>query len=181
MHRMIYTTKDIYSPYMKLASVHIDEYDSDTIYIRFTMNTYFDEAFPAIDSLYEKLVDVFLYDPSSPYQQCDLIIYFEGNTYKYFKIYVSDEGKSVHLSMTVSKISLAEIVERFPETTELYSDGSLQYENIEDLQGFDNLKVLGLGIKMPKEDKEYIHSIYPDCYIDPRYVQDGTMYYDTEE
>lgn len=169
MYRMVYTVKDLYSPYMDLEGVHIEENEPNTIHIEFDMKVDCMYIVDELDAIYEKLLYVFLYDPNSPYQRYDLLVDFSCRWGEHMAILYRDHGQSVCLHMSISgRSSSLKIVERFPEITELYCFGSAYYDNVEELQGFDNLKILCLSQKMTEEDKGYIQSIYPDCYIDTR-------------
>ncbi len=78
-----------------------------------------------------------------------------------------------------NRMSLKAVAGMFPELNqiEFRAYGSLQYDSIEDIAGFDDLQMLDFGILLPEEDKEYILSLYPDCEI----VEESYYKYKTEE
>lgn len=166
MYRMVYSAVDIYSSVMRFDSVHIDYDNPNAIYIGFTMKENYDEVFDKIDALYEKLVDVFLYDSDSPYQEYDLIMDFDSPWGESFTIHVGDKGQYVNLEIRTSDISFRDVVERFPETTELYC-APVMYNSIEEIQGLTDLKKIYFSSqKLSEEEKEYILSLYPNCIIE---------------
>ena len=65
------------------------------------------------------------------------------------------------------EISLKAVADIFPELNqiEFSRQDFLQYDDIEDIAGFDDLQVVDFGVLLPEEEKEYILSIYPDCEI----------------
>lgn len=182
IYRMVYTVKDSYSPYMELMGAWMKEDEPNTICIRFRMDEHYEDVIDKLDMLNEKLVDLFLCDPDSPYRQYNLEIDFYSTWGEFLNIYTCDNGNTTRLWIDIYGISQKDIVQYFPETMELKCTAPY-YDNIEELQGFYDLRVLDLDQKMTKEDMDYIRSIYPNCYIVPTYVGDDYIIhsYDMEE
>lgn len=151
-YRMVYRATDIYFSDMCFDSVHIDYDNPNAIYIGFTMKENYDKVFGKIDALYEKLVDIFLYDPDSPWGEP-------------FTIHVGDKGQYVYLEIRTLDISFGDIVGRFPEVTELYC-GPVLYGSITEIQGFTDLKKISFTHNLEDEERGYILSLYPDCIIE---------------
>ncbi len=103
-------------------------------------------------------IEFYFIGPEKPSGKCDGSI----------RIDCMDNCKTIKLAVIDGhSISLKAVAEVFPELNQIEfpAYGSLQYDSIEDIAGFDDLQLVNFGVLLPEDEKEYILSIYPDCEI----------------
>ena len=104
------------------------------------------------------------------YQSYALVISFEGYAGAIFQfIYYDTNKRMIAFDHQRSHyITLAEIIEAFPDMTSINTDGSVVM-SFDDLKSIEQLESLQdwwcFRETMPENWKEYIWSIFPDCEI----------------
>ena len=104
------------------------------------------------------------------YQSYALVISFEGYAGAIFQfIYYDTNKRMIAFDHQRSHyITLAEIIEAFPDMTSISTDGSvaMSFDDLKAIEQLDSLQDWWcFSDTMPENWKEYIWSIFPDCEI----------------
>lgn len=134
-----------------------------------------DSVLESISEIYQSLLPLIKEYMAGIYDSFTIEFHFMGREQQSgdidgdIRIVCMDNCETIKLLvLDGQEITLKAVANIFPELNqiEFYSRrGSLQYDNIEDIAGFDDLQVVDFGVLLPEEEKEYILSIYPDCEI----------------
>lgn len=149
----------------KLDYVEVDK-ESKEIKIKFEhLYGSMEEKYETIEKTYEAIKQEFL-DEDSVYQDYSISMTFtSGGGGQYFSIQGIDgtlDDLRVKGNFFESKIEF--YIETFPEVDYLYLS-FIEYDNIEQLNSFEDLKYLYFGCGITEAEKEYILSVFPECYL----------------
>lgn len=184
LYHKIHSCKKYYRSNWTLEQRSADLWEENTIDISFSMKFSlkdydYDDVLNSISKTCDAIVYTFLEDPKSQYKNYNLQIVFNDIDVN-FIIYVDGNNQSIDIYNDFYDLSIADIATYFPET-EALTFFRFNNVDIEEIVGFTDLKEISIGRKLTEEEKEYIKSIFPDCYIDPSYYEDGVYYSGDEE
>lgn len=117
------------------------------------------------DALYKLLLE----DQNSQYRDYVIDIRFrnagEAESLNIYNLTADLTAVRIH-NFSMTSVPLKTIVECFPYARELSVDGVDYHDTIADIKGFEDLEYFYCALYLSKEEKDYIHSLYPDCVIE---------------
>ena len=138
-------------------------YDRDRIVLKFAdwLGTR-EEQYQGIVDTYNALIDTF-YEENSEYENWTLVMEFGDSWGQSFEIYEFRgyrQGLMIISSLHVTSVKA--LAEDFSNATDIQIENP-KYENINEIDGFENLESISFGNGFTDEEKKYVLSIFPNC------------------